>query len=44
MIIGRIHGATRLRDGQPIYLSVYGTSHPPVALWIPEFSNQESKG
>lgn len=34
----------RLRAGQPIYLSVYGSVHPPVALWVPEISNQESKG
>ncbi len=25
----------RLRQGQPVYLSIFGTGHPPVALWVP---------
>ncbi len=26
----------RMATGQPVYLSVFGTVHPPVALWVPE--------
>jgi hypothetical protein len=25
-----------LRSGQPVYLSIFGTVHPPVALWVPK--------
>lgn len=23
-----------LQAGQPVYLSIFGTAHPPVALWV----------
>lgn len=25
-----------MQEGQPVYLSVWGTVHPPVSLWVPE--------
>ncbi len=25
-----------LQAGQPVYLSIFGTVHPPVALWVPK--------
>jgi len=24
-----------LQAGQPVYLSIWGTSHPPVSIWVP---------
>lgn len=26
----------RMAAGEPVYLSVFGTVHPPVAVWVPE--------
>ena len=25
-----------LQAGQPVYLMVHGSAHPPVALWVPK--------
>lgn len=29
-----------LQAGQPVYLSVWGTCHPPVGLWVPEIGEE----
>lgn len=26
----------RIIAGEPVYLSIFGHGHPPVALWVPE--------
>ena len=29
-----------LQAGQPVYLSVWGTAHPPVGLWVPALGEE----